>query len=59
MCPMCIATTALIVAGATSTGGLSVLVMKKLRARTGAKSINPTTGTKGDQDGSSKSRITK
>jgi hypothetical protein len=59
MCPACIATAAWAVAGVTSTGGLAVLVMKKLRARTGAKNITPTTPTNGGQDGSSKSRFTR
>ncbi|RSL16006.1 hypothetical protein EDE15_1513 [Edaphobacter aggregans] len=31
MCPICIATVAWIAAGTTSTGGLSALVMKRLR----------------------------
>ncbi len=31
MCPACIASTALLVAGATSTGGLAALVAKRLR----------------------------
>ena len=30
MCPVCISTVALAVAGATSTGGLTALVVKKL-----------------------------
>ena len=30
MCPVCISTVALTVAGATSTGGLTALVVKKL-----------------------------
>jgi len=33
MCPVCIATAALIAAGATSTGGLSAIVAKKLRSQ--------------------------
>ena len=41
MCPACIATVALMVAGATSTGGLTVLVVKKLRAKTGATNVDP------------------
>ncbi|MGH7493342.1 MAG: hypothetical protein ACREOO_13255 [bacterium] len=53
MCPACITTAALIVAGATSTGGLTALVVKKLRAKTGAKSIDTKTQTKGEQNGSS------
>ena len=45
MCPACLATLALIAASATSTGGLTAIVMKKLHE----KSINPTTQIKGGQ----------
>lgn len=37
MCPACIATAALVVAGATSAGGLIALVVKKRSAKTGAR----------------------
>ncbi len=57
MCPACITTAAVMVAGATSTGGLTALVVKTLRAKTDAKNINPTTQTGGEQNGSSKSRV--
>jgi hypothetical protein len=57
MCPACLTTAALAVAGVTSAGGLTTLVVKKLRARTGTQRSNPTTGTKGAQDGSSKNRV--
>jgi len=40
MCPACIATAALIVAGATSAGGLGALVAKNLRGKTGAEIID-------------------
>ena len=33
MCPVCLANMALVIAGATSTGGLTAFVVKKLRAR--------------------------
>ncbi len=36
-CPACITTAALVVAGATSPGGLIALVVKKLPAKAGAK----------------------
>jgi hypothetical protein len=39
MCPACIASAAWAVAGVTSTGGLTALVVKKLRAKSGAKKI--------------------
>ena len=58
MCPACIATVALIAASATSTGGLTPFVVKKLRAETGAKDIAPTTRTRGEQDESCESRVT-
>ena len=41
MCPMCIATAAWIAAGTTSTGGLSAMVLKRLRR----KNQEPTTET--------------
>jgi hypothetical protein len=37
MCPACIITAVLVVAGATSTGGLTALVVRKLRANSDAK----------------------
>ncbi len=57
MCPACIATVALIAAKASSTGGLTALVVTKLRPKTGPKKMGPATQTKGEQDGASKSRI--
>ena len=38
MCPMCFAAVALTVAATTSTGGITALVVKKLRAKSNAKS---------------------
>jgi hypothetical protein len=40
MCPLCIATAALIATSATSTGGLTALVVK-LRAKTAAEKMIP------------------
>jgi hypothetical protein len=37
MCPLCLATTALIVTGSTSAGGLTAYVAKKLHTRRRAK----------------------
>ena len=37
MCPACMATAALIAAGATAGGGVATLTVKKLCAKTGAK----------------------
>ena len=42
MCPACIATAALVLAGATSTGGLIALVARKPPAKPGAKTVDPT-----------------
>jgi hypothetical protein len=40
MCPVCIATAAWIVASATSTGGASALLVKKLRNKNQEPTIN-------------------
>ncbi len=37
MCPVCIATLALIATGSASTGGLTAFVAKKIRRRAGRK----------------------
>ena len=37
MCLTCITTVTLVTAGATSAGGVTALVVKKLRAKTGTK----------------------
>jgi hypothetical protein len=58
MCPACITTVALIVAGVTSTGGLTALVVKKRRPKTGAN-IDVATQTKGEQNESFKSSVTR
>jgi len=50
---------ALMVAGATSTGGLTALVVKKRRAKTAPKNLDPATQTKGEQNESSKNRVTR
>ena len=39
MCPVCISTMALMVAGATSTSGLTALAVKKFYPKNGAKKI--------------------
>ena len=41
MCPACLTTVALIAAGASSTGGLTALVMRTLRPRSGAENAEP------------------
>jgi len=53
MCPACLTTAALIVAGTTSAGGLAALVVQILRAKTGARTINPANQTGGEQNGAS------
>lgn len=58
MCPGCVTSLASVVAGATSAGSLAALVLKSLRAKTGAKGIGPATQLSGGQNGSPKSRVT-
>jgi hypothetical protein len=59
MCPVCMTTAALMVAGAASTSGLTALVVKKLRAKSDTEKSNPSTEPKGEDNGPSASRITK
>lgn len=59
MCPVCLTTAALAVAGVTSASGLTALAVRKVRAKHDAKSGNSTTPWKGAQDESSQSRVTK
>ena len=54
MCPACLTTIALIAAGTTSTGGLGVLAVKKLRAKS-AKPVKLNTVDKGDRHGTTQS----
>ena len=42
MCPFCLATMGLVVAGAVSTGGLAALAVKLSRKKNGAEEIVPT-----------------
>jgi len=42
MCPFCLATVGLVVAGAVSTGGLAALAVKVSRKTNGAEEIVPT-----------------
>jgi len=39
MCPACLATTALLIASAVSSGGVAAVLVNKLRARRGEKSL--------------------
>jgi hypothetical protein len=63
MCPACLTTTALAVAGVTSAGGLTTLAVAKLRARNAAKRGDLAIATsdkpelKGAQDGPSPNRV--
>ena len=50
MCPFCLATMGLIVAGAASTGGLAVLAVKLSRKKNGAGAIVPNSGKRRNQD---------
>ena len=58
MCPACLTTVALAAASAGSAGGLTAFVVKKLRARTGAKPTPPT-GSEGARNGSAQNRVPK
>jgi hypothetical protein len=49
MWPACTTIVALMVARATATGGTTALVVKKLRAKTGTKNINPRIQTNGGE----------
>jgi hypothetical protein len=50
MCPFCLATMGLIVAGAASTGGLAALVVKVSRRKNGAGQIQPNSAERRNQD---------
>jgi hypothetical protein len=39
MCPACLATLAMMVAGATSTGGVAAVLIHKVRVKKGAKKM--------------------
>jgi hypothetical protein len=51
MCPLCLASAALIAGGAISTGGLTAIVIKKFCAKNVAHAIPIQTGTKEDRNG--------
>jgi hypothetical protein len=59
MCPACLTTMALIVAGATSAGGLTARAMQRLRAKIGAKIIDPTPQTAGAPDAAPPPRVSR
>ena len=50
MCPFCLATMGLIVAGAASTGGLAALAVKVSRKKNGAGQIVPDSNKRRNQD---------
>jgi hypothetical protein len=50
MCPFCLATVGLIVAGATSTGGLAALAVKLSRKKTGTGEIVSNSDKRRNQD---------
>jgi len=50
MCPFCLATMRLVVAGAASTGGLAALAVKASRKKNGAREIVPNSNKRRDQD---------
>jgi hypothetical protein len=51
MCPVCIATVALIAAGTTSTGGISALVMSRLRGKNLESTIDNKNHEQGERHG--------
>ena len=51
MCPVCIATAAIIAGSATGTGGMAALVVSTFRKRTSASEFLKTTETKEDRHG--------
>lgn len=57
MCPACLATAAMIAAGATSTGGITALAVKKLLAKRGEKSRKPKTRSEGELNAPAENRI--
>jgi hypothetical protein len=57
MCPVCIATVAQVVAGATSTGGLATLIVKRLHAMNARRASSLSIRSKENANGSSKNRI--
>ncbi len=50
MCPFCLATMGLVVAGVASTGGLAALAVKVSRKKNGAGEIVPSSTERGIQD---------
>jgi hypothetical protein len=56
MCPFCMATMGLIVAGSVSTGGLAALAVKLSRKKNSATEIIPNTNERSNQDVNENSR---
>ncbi len=46
MCPMCVPTAAMLIAGATSSGRVVALVLRKTRAKQSPPNANPSTSNK-------------
>jgi hypothetical protein len=57
MCPACITTVVLIVAGAAPPAGLTALVVRKLLGKTGSKERDGATHAGADQDEPTESRV--
>ena len=68
MCPACIASAALMMSGVVSTGGLAVVVVKKIGVKRDVKAVDSSTKTaqggndasetsRGEEHGASESRI--
>ena len=56
MCPFCLATMGLIVAGAASTGGLAALAVKVSRKKSGAGEIVPNSNQRRNGNGNEHDR---
>jgi hypothetical protein len=57
MCPACVATIALIAAGAASVGGFGVEIAKTLRMKADDADIDAAIQSHGDQNDSSENRV--
>ena len=56
MCPVCLATMGLFVAGAASTGGLATLALKLSRKKNEARAFNPNSNQGRNQDDNEQDR---
>ncbi len=57
MCPACVATVALLAAGATSIGGFGVEIIKTFRGKADSRDVNTTIQSHGDQNDPTENRV--